>query len=330
MKKRILSIRTEKINDFVPIEDDQRANTLEFINLIQGMACSRKENQDDYARRIKTRQRLAASQLPSTPNLQIPSVSCQQSTSSTSRISAHDMRRIEARLHNPVVPLTVDSSTSDSNDSDDTNDSDSLFRSSTNRFNSSNLYLLQGYSDAYVQHKTTSTAASNITPTINNTLPPPSNTSNITDQPPHDPREIHTHIESNQNTNDNTPTLSPVPTISHIAALSHSRTTPTNTTTTTPKTPQPNTVTQLSQDVPIPPVRENLVNIARPRALPVLPSFLTYPGTGLCTSIMAVEKVDGFENTLIHGKRTDWFANKNPSFFADGGILCHYRFTAAL
>ena len=44
VKTRIPEISTEQIDDFVPIEDDQRTNTQEFINLIEGMAQSRRDS----------------------------------------------------------------------------------------------------------------------------------------------------------------------------------------------------------------------------------------------------------------------------------------------
>ena len=280
------------------------------------MAQSRRESQEDYTRHIEARQRVAASQLPSTPIIQRQSVSCQPSSSATSqpsssatsRRTAHDLLRADARLHNPFVPLNVDSSASESNDSDDSDSDDSLFHSSTNRFNSNSHVLLQVDSDESTQNTTTITAASNATSNLNNTLPPPSNPSN---------------------TNDNTTTPPPTSlTISYIASLFPSRATPT--TTNTPTTIQPTTVAQLSKHATVPPVRANVENRGRSRLLPVLPSFITNPGCGLCVSIMAVAKANRFEKLLIHGKRTDWFADKSASFHAAGGILCHYRHTAPL
>ena len=196
--------------------------------------------------------------------------------------------------------------------------------------------MSEGESDESLHHTTNCTAASHVTPNITNTPPPPSNSSKIAGQPPHEPLEISTTIDRNPDSSDTTPTPTPTPTptILPIASLPRSITTTTTTTTSTttpaPTTPQLNTVTQLSQDVTVSSISADVVNTARARLLPALPSFLNYPGTSLCISILVLAKADGFENTLCHGQRTPWFLLKNDLFFADGGILCRYRYTQSL
>ena len=68
------------------------------------------------------------------------------------------------------------------------------------------------------------------------------------------------------------------------------------------------------------------VNNIRARHLPVLPSFVLTPvGQSLVVSILSIAKSIGFENTLVHGKRVNWFKDRLPDFFGSGGVLHGFR-----
>ena len=161
-------------------------------------------------------------------------------------------------MQDPVITLEADSNTSDLNDFDDSEDSSSLCGHATNHFNSFNINLSEGERDESVQHTTTCTATSNLTPNCTNKPPPPLSPSNISSQLPHEPLEISTTLEGNQDSGDNTPTPTPVFTNSDIAPLYRSITI--ITTTSTPTTSQLNTVTQLSQDSTISSVGPDMTN----------------------------------------------------------------------
>jgi len=47
--------------------------------------------------------------------------------------------------------------------------------------------------------------------------------------------------------------------------------------------------------------------------LPPVPSFTTKElGHGLAHSILSLANADGFENSLVYGKRAPWFKEKIP------------------
>ena len=103
---------------------------------------------------------------------------------------------------------------------------------------------------------------------------------------------------------------------------------PTPTTSILPTIP---TVTQLSQASELPPDPNSVRGtIGQRRGLLILPTFMHPPGSGLCCSILALAKAEGFGQTLGHNFRTGWFDKMNVQFYADGGILCAYKRTAAL
>ena len=64
--------------------------------------------------------------------------------------------------------------------------------------------------------------------------------------------------------------------------------------------------------------------------MPNLPVFNSPPGSELCCSILAMAKAAGFEESLVHGKRTPWFIQMHRVLFATGGILCTYKVTTPL
>ena len=328
IKKRIREITKEEINAFVPDQEDQKTNTEYFMSLIRTMDISGQENNNVYTRHIRNSQRSMVSNSASPSNLKLPSEISQQSTSSASRHPAFDIRRYPPPLRDSAINLDADSNTSDSDNSDDSDDSDSLFACSTNCFNISNVNLSEGESDDSVQPIMTYTAPSNLLPNCTSTPPPPLNAFIITGQPLHEPLEIPTTIEMIQESGDNNPPPLPASNNSGIASLSRSITTTTTTPAFTPT--QLPTVTQLSQDANISSVGDDVTNTVRKKLLPPLPSFLHHPGSGMCSSVLALAKADGFNNTLCHGKRTPWFASKNDSFFANDGILCRFRFTQVL
>lgn len=40
---------------------------------------------------------------------------------------------------------------------------------------------------------------------------------------------------------------------------------------------------------------------------------------------LALANEDGWGESLVHGKKTQWFDSKNAMFFAPGGVLCRYK-----
>ena len=93
------------------------------INLIRTMANSRQDNNGVYKRHILNLQCSTASNSTSPSNLQLPSETSQQSTSSTSRHPSFDIRRYPPPLRDSVINLDADSNMSDSDYFDDSDDS---------------------------------------------------------------------------------------------------------------------------------------------------------------------------------------------------------------
>ena len=57
-----------------------------------------------------------------------------------------------------------------------------------------------------------------------------------------------------------------------------------------------------------------------------LPHFVnTTTGNGLILSILSAAKCVGFENSLLHGKRTGWISSQLQTWFSDDGILSSYQ-----
>ena len=52
--------------------------------------------------------------------------------------------------------------------------------------------------------------------------------------------------------------------------------------------------------------------------MPALPSFKLGNGPDLCTSIISLTKATGWENSLIHVKKTQWFVNNSEIFLHQG------------
>lgn len=50
----------------------------------------------------------------------------------------------------------------------------------------------------------------------------------------------------------------------------------------------------------------------------------------ICTSILVLAKADGWGESLLHGKKTQWFDSKNAMYFAPGGIPCRFKVCKAL
>ena len=151
-----------------------------------------------------------------------------------------------------------------------TSDSDSIFDRPTNRFNTSNLNLLEGKSGVTLQLTTTCTARSNPPPTFTNIPPLPHSTS-ITSRLPLP--EALANIDRIQESFDNRQPTPPTPTNSGIASQPRSTTTPAPAPTHIP------TIAQLSQDASISSGTDGLRATVRQRQLPGLPSFLHPPGS---------------------------------------------------
>ena len=58
---------------------------------------------------------------------------------------------------------------------------------------------------------------------------------------------------------------------------------------------------------------------------PVLILFYLVRGGQLYFSILSLACTDGFDVSLVYGKRSPWFTAKIPSCFEPGGILSPYR-----
>ena len=91
-----------------------------------------------------------------------------------------------------------------------------------------------------------------------------------------------------------------------------------------------NTATVIPMSQITSPSIDPVVHSASQRSLPTLPMFTRGPGADAVVSILAMARSEGYQNTLVHGKRISWFVDKNEMWFAPGGILAHYRKTSPL
>ena len=96
--------------------------------------------------------------------------------------------------------------------------------------------------------------------------------------------------------------------------------------------PEPETVIQ-QVVAPVGDENDNIQNqlrsSSRQRTKPPLPSFiLTAEGGRLCLSLLSLARADGFDVSLVYGKRTVWFQAKVPTFFEADGIFASYRKSA--
>ena len=95
----------------------------------------------------------------------------------------------------------------------------------------------------------------------------------------------------------------------------------TATTTTTTTTTQPS-VAENSDAI----LARGIATIDGPaRKLPPIPSFVnTNDGEIICLGILQLAKLEGYERTLLYGKRTKWFADMIPKWIIPGGIMYGY------
>ena len=61
-----------------------------------------------------------------------------------------------------------------------------------------------------------------------------------------------------------------------------------------------------------------------------LPTFNIGICADLCNSFLALAKTDGWGDSLVHGKKTQWFDGRNTMFFAPGVVLCRYKVCNAI
>ena len=76
-------------------------------------------------------------------------------------------------------------------------------------------------------------------------------------------------------------------------------------------------------------IQNQLRSSSRQKTKTPLPSFiLTREGEQLCLSLLSLARADGFDVSLVYGKRAIWFESKIPTFFEADGIFASYRKSA--
>ena len=90
---------------------------------------------------------------------------------------------------------------------------------------------------------------------------------------------------------------------------------------------QPNKINYPTDHVQLtPPENEVLRSITRQRSHPSVPGFVILDmGQNLAHSIISIARADGFENSLVYGKRAIWLKDKILYVFVPSIIFARYQ-----
>ena len=297
MIKKRLSLGEDEATEFLP-EEDSEYGELEgpegisnFAKHIRLLAAHRKDRHDSYVAHVVSLQNQSRLNLP-TYSASIPESTTPVDPPSTNL-------RSNRRPGNNIVLQPHFPSADDGSDSGDS--------ISTPRAPEEVDLTLDDAGD------TSQNNVATITQPSDPTTPTESASVNVqTATQPNLPSQTSV-LPSSTNNNPVSTQIPRLPTTSTVQQSSTSTSTSTSTPTLEANRPE--------SDTP----RNTVMSTASQRTLPPIPVWTSDDGAMLITSLLALAKSDGFENTFVTGKRTKWFQENIDGWFQTGGFLCRYR-----